>query len=136
MTTKPILTLIATASDFLQSGLMAIMTTMPQAYAVILAGESTVAERLIAERRPALLLLDMALPGEGAQVVMQQIQSRSPRTRCIALADDVQQQQDAQAAGADVVLIKGFSPAQIIAVLEALLSPERTGDEQPGEAKE
>lgn len=124
MTTKPILTLIATASDSLQSGLMAIMTTMPQVHAFIMAQESNLALRMIAERHPALVLLDMALPGEGAQRVMQHIRNRWPLTRCIALADDVQQGQDAQAAGADVVLIKGFSPAKLIAVIEELLSRE------------
>ena len=119
--TKPILTLIATASDSLQSGLMAIMSTTSQVYAFILAKESAVAHRMIAERQPALVLLDMALPGEGAQRVMQQIRSRWPLTRCIALADNVQQQQEARVAGADVVLIKGFPPAKLIAAIEELL---------------
>ena len=118
--TKPILTLIATASDSLQSGLMAIMTTTSQVYAFILAQESAVAHRMIAERQPALVLLDMALPGEGARRIMQQIRSTRPLTRCIALADDVQQQQEARVAGADVVLIKGFPPAKLIAAIEEL----------------
>jgi len=44
--------------------------------------------------------------------------------RCIALADDVHQQQEAEAAGADVVLLKGFPAARLIATIEGLLSQE------------
>ena len=41
----------------------------------------------------------------------------------ISLADDVPQQQESQAAGADVALVKGFAPEQLIAAVERLLPP-------------
>ena len=127
MTTKPMLALIVTGPGSLQNGLVALITTMPQIHAVLVAEEATVALRMIANHRPALVLLDMILPRNGAGTVLKEIKTRWPSTRCIALADDVQQQQEAEAAGADVVLIKGYPAARLIAAIEGLLSQEEEG---------
>jgi len=119
---KPMLALIVTGPDSLQNGLVALITTMPQIHAVLVAEEAAGALRVIADHRPALVLLDMILPKNGASTVLKEIKSKWPSTRCIALADDVHQQQEAEAAGADVVLIKGYPAAKLIAAIEGLLS--------------
>jgi DNA-binding NarL/FixJ family response regulator len=119
--TKPTLALIATRPGSLQSGLVALMTTMPQVNAVIVAEEAVSALRMIAEHLPTLVLLEMALPGEETRTVLKQIKATWPLVRCIVLADDVRQQQEAKAAGADGVLLKGFSAAKLIATVEELL---------------
>jgi len=126
MTTKPTLALIAVKAGSLQSSLLALMTTMPQVNAVIVAEKARLAQRMIAEHRPDMVLLDMDLPGNGAQATVGRIKANWPQTRCIILADDVRQQQEAQAAGADVSLIKGFSPARLIEAVEELLSQGNT----------
>ena len=76
---------------------------------------------MIDEHRPALVLVDMGLLGDDAQMILKQIKTGWPLTRCIVLADDVRQQQDAQVVGVDVVLIKGFLPTELIAAIEELL---------------
>ena len=124
MTTKPTLALIVAQAGSLQSSLLALMTTMPQVNAVILAEKARLALRMIDEHRPALVLVDMGLLGDDARTVLKQIKTGWPLTRCIVLADDVRQQQDAQAVGTDVVLIKGFPAAKFIAAIEGLLLQE------------
>jgi DNA-binding NarL/FixJ family response regulator len=124
---KPTLALIATRPGPLQNGLVALMTTMPQVNAVIVAEEAVSALRMIAEHLPTLVLLEMALPGEETRTVLKQIKAAWPLTRCIVLANDVRQQQEAKAAGADVVLLKGFSAAKLIATVEELLSQKEKG---------
>ena len=127
MTTRPTLALIATKAGSLQSSLLALMTTIPQVNAVIVAEEVSLAQRMIAEHRPAIVLLDMNLLGDGAQTILGQIKTRWPLIRCIVLADDVRQQQEAKAADAEIVLIKGFPPTKLIAAIEELLSQEEKG---------
>ena len=126
--TKPTLALIATRPGPLQNGLVALMTTMPQVNAVIVAEEAASALRMIADHLPTLVLLEMALPGEGTATLLKQIKATWPLTRCIVLANDVRQQQEAEAAGADVVLLKGFPAARLIAAIERLLSDEEEGE--------
>jgi DNA-binding NarL/FixJ family response regulator len=43
------------------------------------------------------------------------------RTRSIVLVEDSRQQQEAQAAGADVALIKGYPAAKLTATIQELL---------------
>lgn len=122
--TKPALALIVTGPGSLQKGLVAMITTMPQIQAVLVTEEASAALRMIADHRPALVLLDMVLPGNGAGTVLKEIRTSWPSTRCIILADDIRHQQEAEAAGADVVLIKGFTAATFLVTVEGLLSGE------------
>jgi DNA-binding NarL/FixJ family response regulator len=115
--------LIVTGPGSFQNGLLALMTAMPQIEVVGEADNASSALQMVVERRPALVLLDMDLPGNDPWALLRQIKNDWPAIRCIALADDVQHQQDSQAAGADVALVKGFPPAQLIATIERLLPP-------------
>ena len=124
MTTKPTLALLVTGPGSLQNGLVAMMTTMPQIQAVLVAEEASRALRMMADHRPALVLLDTMLPGNEAGAVLKEIKTRWPSTHFIILADDVQQQQEAKAAGADAVLIKGFPAAKLTATIERLMAQE------------
>ena len=125
--TKPTLALIVTGPGSLQNGLVAMMTTMPQIQAVLVAEDASAALRMMADHRPALVLLDTMQTGMEAGTVLKEIKTRWPSTRCIVLADDVRQQQEAEAAGADAVLIKGFPAAKLTATIEGLLSEEEKG---------
>ena len=115
--------LIVTGPGSLQNGLLALMTAMPQIEVVGEADDASSALEIVMEHRPHLVLLDMDLPGSEPWTLLRQIKNDWPATRCIALADDVQHQQESEAAGADVALVKGFAPAQLIATIERLLPP-------------
>jgi DNA-binding response OmpR family regulator len=60
---------------------------------------------------------------------VRQAKAKWPRARCIFLADSVQQQVEAEAAGADAVLLKGVPPAKLIATVVRLL-PRRGAQEE------
>jgi DNA-binding NarL/FixJ family response regulator len=124
------LALIAIRPGSLQDSLVALMTTMPEVSAVLIAEDAASALRTMAQHRPALVVLEMDLPTEEGHIPLQEIRARWPSTRCIALADDVEQQQEAESAGADVVLIAGFPAAQFIAAIKGLLSREEEGGAQ------
>jgi DNA-binding NarL/FixJ family response regulator len=113
--------LIVTGPGSLQNGLLALMTAMPQIEVIGEAGDAIAALEMIAEHRPDLVLLDTDLPGSEPWTLLQRIKHDWPATRCIALAENVAQQQEAEAAGADIALVKGFPPAKLIAAVESLL---------------
>ena len=103
------------------------MTTMHQVNAVLIAEDGASALRMMAQHRPALVVLETDLPAEERHAVLDEIKSRWPLTRCIALAEDIEQQQEAESSSADVVLIKGFPADRFIAAIEELLSREEKG---------
>jgi DNA-binding NarL/FixJ family response regulator len=113
--------LIVTDLGSLHNGLLALMTTIPQIDVVGEASSASAALQMVAQHRPDLVLLDTDLPGSRPCALLKQIKSNWPATRCIALAGDVQNQQECEASGADIALIKGFQPAQLIATIEGLL---------------
>ena len=124
---KPKLALIAASPGSLQDSLVALMTTMPQVNAVLIAENAASTLRTMAQHRPALVVLEMDLPAEEEYIPLQEIKRRWPATRCIALADDIAQQQKADSAGADVVLIVGFPADRFISAIEEALSHQQEG---------
>ncbi len=128
---KPALALIITKQSSLQNGLLALLTTIPQIGAVLVAEDAPSGLRMLKNHRPILLLLDMDLPEDDALTILKQIEAQWPGIRCIALTDSVQQKQAAETLAADVVLFKGFSAAKLIAVTEELLA-QQDSDEPTG----
>jgi DNA-binding NarL/FixJ family response regulator len=98
------------------------MAAIPQIEVVGTADDVSAAQGMAVERCPDLVLLDTNLPGEEALSAVRQLRLACPQARCIVLADNVEQQQEAAAAGADVVLLKGFPAAELIATIEELVA--------------
>jgi DNA-binding response OmpR family regulator len=121
---RPTLALIAVRPGSLQDSLVALMTTMRQVNSVLIAEDAASAMRTAAQHRPALVVLEMNLGMEEARTLLKEVKSRWSVMQCLALADCVEHQQEAESAGADVVLIKGFTAAKFTATIEALLSGE------------
>jgi CheY-like chemotaxis protein len=126
---NPVLALIVASAGTLQNGLLALMTTIPQISAVLVAEDFSSALRMITDHRPRLLLLDMDLPEDGAQTILVKIKSESLDIGSVALVDSVQQGQQAESLGAVGVLLKGFSAAKLISVTEEILG-QQDRDEQ------
>ncbi|HNT74037.1 MAG TPA: hypothetical protein PKH77_03340 [Anaerolineae bacterium] len=106
----------------MRSSLQMLMTTMPQVAVVNAVGDAGALLGLGNEQQPDLILLDPHRSDTPVSNAVQQIQSRCPQTRCLVLADSVQQQQEAEAAGAHRVLLKGLSGARLSAAIEGLLT--------------
>ena len=88
------------------------------------AGDSSSAMRMISEHRPALVLLDTNLPGEGTFSILKRIKASGSSSRYLVLTEGTQGRRDAYSAGADAALIKGFRTANLIKVVESLLFRE------------
>ena len=134
MTKSQTRALIVTHRESLQNGLQALVMSIPQVDIIGQVDDGSRALEIIQEHHPDLVLLDMDLPGNEPSALLRQLKNDWPATRCIALANDVQHQQESEVAGADVALVKGFPPAQLIATIERLLrGRERAAGEEAAE---
>ncbi len=65
----------------------------------------------------ALVLVDAALPGEQAWQALDWF--RAPRARCVLLAHSLAQQKQAREAGANAILLNGFTAKSFLAAVAA-----------------
>jgi DNA-binding NarL/FixJ family response regulator len=121
MTKDDVSALIAAQPGSLRVSLRALLMVMPQIETVRQTDDALATLRIAMEYRPALVLLDAeAFNGEFPEMI-RTIKAGVKQSRCLILANDVQQQQKARAAGADVALVKGFPAAKLFKAIEDLL---------------
>jgi DNA-binding NarL/FixJ family response regulator len=118
MISKTVLALIVATPSSLQNALMALMTTIPQINAVMVAEETDLAIRMVKDHHPALIVLDVDFP--ESLTLLNQIKTQLPLARCILLVNSFEQKEDV--IGADAVLIKGFPGTKFIRTVEELLA--------------
>ncbi len=113
----------------LRDGLRALLTAMPEVHAVEEICDLPSALEMALGRAPALVVLDSGLAGSEIWLAVRQAKAKWPQAQCIFLADSVEEQYEAEAAGADATLLKGVSPARLIATMVRLL-PQQGGQEK------
>lgn len=107
--------------SLLRDGLSAVLSAIPQAEIVGQVADGHAALGMVLERHPALVVLEGDRPGKEVWDVLRQIKAEWPQTRCVVLADDTFQQGAANAAGADIALVKGFPAEALFTTIERLL---------------
>ena len=127
MTTKQMVLIVAPPGD-LQIGLQALLAVLHDVE-VLVAAEGPLALEVIERHPPWLVILDDDLPGDAALMSANQIKARWPEIRCLVLVSDEQQRQRVGETSADLVLIKGYPPAKLIAAIQGLLSQEKGAKE-------
>lgn len=114
--------LIMARPSRLREALRALIATLPQLEIVGQVEERVAALKMVQERQPGLLLLDSSLPDNEVEATIEQIKLERSETYCIVLAHSERQQAALKSAGADEVLLKGFSTATLLAVIERVMS--------------
>lgn len=95
--------------------------------------DGPVALKVVAEYDPSLVLLDSLLSDDEVKTMVGQIKACQPQTRCLVLANTVEQQQVAKRAGADEVVLKGFPTINLLGVIDKLMSqPQKLTIDQGG----
>ena len=120
------LALIVAQPGPLRDSLQALMTTIPQIEILAETTDPSVLLRMGAEIQPDVVLMDADLPREQVWSALREIKDKWSQTRTIVLVKDSQQQREAQAAGADIALIKGYPAARLITAIGELLSTARS----------
>ena len=117
----PVLALIVARPGPVRDGLRALLTAIPRIASLREIDDAASALRAVEQHRPVLVLISVGSPGDEVWDLLPQIKAGYPRTRFILLVDDVQQQQLAQAAGAEGVFLKGAPASRLSATIKHLL---------------
>ena len=101
-----------------------------EGYKVLLAGHGNEGLALIQSKRPALVILDLMLPGIDGLSICQQLRA-DPKTRSIPLMILSAKEEESDiviglSLGADDYLAKPFSPREMLARVKALLRRANT----------
>ena len=100
-----------------------LLTVVPHAIAVDQAGDASSTLSAVAETQPELVLLDAGIADAETPSVVARIKACNSQSKCLVLADDVQQRKQALAAGADAALVKGTPAAALLETIEELVCP-------------
>ena len=119
MTKQSILALVVSSSGDLQNGLLALMTTIPQISAVLVAEDVNSSLRMIENHKPAVVIMDISLP--EIQHAIGQLKEQYPQIHLILLVEDIDQKKEIEEFQVDNVFIKGFSAKKFITVIENLI---------------
>ena len=117
---KPTILILAMPGD-LQTSLQMLLSLLSDV-AVLVTEAGYSALQAIEGYSPALVIFDFALNGGDPQMIVDMIKVRWPTIPCLVLVNDAQQRQKAQDTGADLVLVKGYPAAKLLAAVENLLS--------------
>ncbi len=131
---EPALALIAARPGRMRDSLQALLAAIPRIGAVDEADDGAAALHKVAASRPAVLVLDTNLSDGATWSVLKETKGRWPQTQCVVLARSASQRETAQAAGADGVLIKGFSTAELYVMIDELLACPAGEESQGAEA--
>lgn len=122
MEDQPTIALIVARPGPLRNSLFSLMNTVPQIEIVAESKDMHALLRMGSRMRPNLVLMVTILPGGHVHDSLRQINREWTATRTVVLVDDAAQQREAELAGADVILFKGFRAANLIGIVEDLLS--------------
>jgi DNA-binding NarL/FixJ family response regulator len=114
----------------LREGLGALMSAIPQIDRIDEVDGASLALTRAREQRLAVVLLGTYSLGDEIWRTLRQIKAQWPKVRCVVLAENDQQQREAQAAGADAVFLNGFPAARLVSTIESLLIWGRENDVQ------
>ena len=113
------LVLVAARPGPLQDSLVALVTTIREVSAVLIAEDGRAALRMAGQHSPAMVVTEADLGASDGSIVAA-IKTRWPAMACVVLVDDAEARITAQEAGADHILTVGHPPCRLIEVIEAL----------------
>ena len=113
--------LVIASPGELRDGLHALLVSIPQIGYISQADDRPSALRIVEEQCPDLVLVSTDTPGDKVATMLECIEARCPRSRSIVLANDTDKQDEARAAGADVVVLVGIPATALAAIIQNLL---------------
>lgn len=116
--------LIIAPAGRMRDSLRALLKSLPYLTTEVHNGDIEAVERYIENHKPHLILLDATLNSPTLESLLEISRSYWPHTHCIVLAHNVQEQWSARVAGADHVLLTGFSTTTLFNLIDSLLLTE------------
>ena len=106
--------LLAVAQPDIRLGIELLLDAEPGVTIVGGASETEGALALVAITHPDVLLLDWDLPGRPCSAVLAEVRAADPRPATVVLGSEALSDGAALAAGADVYVVRGDPPEQLL----------------------
>ena len=106
----------------LRNSLLTLLSTLPEIEIVAEAKNLASLQHAGEELRPDLILIEAGAALHGLPEALQHFKQRWAHTRTIVLVETREHQEMAKAAGADVVLLKGFRATRLIEQIQSLIA--------------
>jgi DNA-binding NarL/FixJ family response regulator len=116
-----ILVLIVAKPGRIRTGLQALLQIKPRLKVAGVTNHSFAAMQMLAQYKPALVLLDLDLPDNQAWVLLKQMQLKQLQTRSLVFANSIEQQRAARSVGASATLLTGFKVQELFTTIEKLI---------------
>ena len=114
--------LIVSTRLSLHEGLGSLLTSIPEIRILDQARSAEQATGIIRNQSPDLIVLDVEGLGEEVLELLAMLKKDHPNTKSLLLVESMRQQTQAQVAGADVALIKGYPADELIKTAKALMA--------------
>ncbi len=113
--------------DLFREGIIALLENEPRLVVVADGGTSSAARELVAEYQPSIVLLDVELPGDPADVTIEHLRRSSSHTRIAVLTmhQDAALMRSLISAGTDAYLVKTIRGDALAAALVELAAGAR-----------
>ncbi len=113
--------LIVAKPGELRDGLRALLGATGKMGHISQADDGPAALAKIGRLCPQVAVLDWNISGGDLPTLLTRIKAECPGTKCLVLTDGVEQQREAESAGADVTVLKGFPAARLVQTLSSLI---------------
>ena len=97
-----------------------------EGYTVVTAASGPAALDLTVQHRPALVLLDLHMPGMSGQAVHQVLRRQWPELPVVYVTADLRGRWDGSMLGAAAFLAKPFDLDDLLAIVESFVSRDQT----------
>jgi DNA-binding NarL/FixJ family response regulator len=124
------LAIIVAPPGRLRDGWQALLAAIPQIGQVRAVDDAVSTLKIVTTVSPDLVMLDAEAFGDQAGTLLAGIKEVKPQCRCIALICNISGGQQARSAGADAILIKGFSAAKLFGTVDRLLPAQRNAPDE------
>ncbi|MCE6995572.1 response regulator transcription factor [Saccharothrix sp. S26] len=125
---EPRLSVVISDDDpMIRDALREVLDAEPDFEVVAVARDADEAIELVERHAPAVVVLDLRMPGGGGGRAAREIRLRSPRTGILALSAfaDQESYREIESAGVVEQLVKGASNSDIVAAVRRLGRPGR-----------
>lgn len=113
--------LIVASPGELREGLQALLATRSQTGRVRVAKDGAEALSVIERSCPGLLIVDGNIPASNVRRLLERAKKECPQSRCLVLVDSTAQLSEAESAGADRAVLKGYPASQLLRIVSELI---------------
>ena len=121
MLAKDSTVLIVASPGELREGLQALLATQFQIGRVLVANDGAEALSAIERSCPELLVIDGNILASNVRRLLERAREECPHSRSLVLVDSAAQLNEADSAGADRAVLKGYPAAQLLGAVSELI---------------